>query len=88
MVGDSIVKNIAGWRLHKGVKSSVAVKSILGATTKGMKYHVEDCLEDNSPDSIILHVGINNFKNKESAEDIANDIMDLAISIRNQKTNE
>ena len=34
-----------------------------------------------------MHVGTNNLKNKESVEDIANDIMDVAISIRNEKTN-
>ena len=53
------------------MKSSVAVKSIPGATTKGMKHHIKGCLEDNSPDSIILHVGTDNLKNKESVEDIA-----------------
>ena len=37
--------------------------------------------------SIILHIGTNNLKNKESVEDIANDIMDVAIFIRNEKTN-
>ena len=41
----------------------------------------------NTLDSVMLHVGSNNFKNKESANDIANDIMDVAISIRNEKTN-
>ena len=69
------------------MKSSVAVKSIPGATTKGMKHHIKGCLEDNSPDSIILLVGTSNLKNKESAEDIANDIVDVAIFIRNEKTN-
>ena len=48
---------------------------------------VKGCLEDNSPDSVILHVRINNVKNKESLEDIANDIMDITIFIRNEKTN-
>ena len=52
-----------------------------------MKHHVKGCLEDNSPDSIILHVVTNNLKNKESVEDIANDIMGVAMSIRNEKTN-
>ena len=52
-----------------------------------MKHHVKGCLEDNSPDSIILHVVTNNLKNKESVEDIANDIMGVAVSIRNEKTN-
>ena len=69
------------------MKSSVAVKSIPGATTKGMKHHIKGCLEDNSPDSIILHVGTNNLKNKESVEDIANDITDNAIFIRNEESN-
>ena len=73
IVGDSIVKNIEGWRLNKGIKFSVAVKSIPGATTKGMEHHIKGCLENNSPDSIILHVETNNLKNKESVEDIAND---------------
>ena len=87
IVGDSIIKNIEGWRLNKRMKSSVAVKSIPGATTKGIKHHIKGCLEDNSPDSIILHVGTNNLKNKESVEDIANDITDNAIFIRNEESN-
>ena len=62
--GDSIVKNIERWRLIKRMKSSVAVKSIPGATTNGMKHPIKGCLEDNFPDSIILHVGTNNLKNK------------------------
>ena len=86
ILGDSIVKNIEEWRFNKRIKSSVAVKSISGATTKGMKRHMKGCLEDNSPDSIILHVGTRNLKNKESV-DIDNDIMDVEISTRNEKTN-
>ena len=50
ILGDSIVKNIEVWRLNKRMKSSVAVKSIPGATTKGMKHHIKGCLEGNSPD--------------------------------------
>ena len=34
-----------------------------------------------------MHVGTNNLKNKESVEDIANDIMGIAIFIRNEKNN-
>ena len=74
-------------RLNKRMKSSVAVKSIPSATAKGMKYHIKGCLEDNAPDSAILHVGTNNLKNKESVEDIANDIMDTAIFVTKEKTN-
>ena len=69
------------------MNSFVAVKSIPGARTKGVKHHIKGCLEDSSPDSVILHVGTNNLKSKESVEDIANDIMDIGIFIRNEKTN-
>ena len=87
LIVDAIVKNIDGWRLNKKMKSSVAVKSIAGATIKNMRRHIKGCLEDNSPDSVVLHVGTNNIKNKESIEDIANNIMDDAIFIRIEKTN-
>lgn len=69
------------------MKSFAAKKSMPGATTKGMKHHVKGCLEDSSPYWHILHVGTNNYKNKKSAEDIANDIINLEISIRNEKNN-
>ena len=48
IAGDSIVKNIEGWRLNKRMKSFVAVKSIPGATTESMKHHIKGCLENNS----------------------------------------
>ena len=73
LIAEAMVKNIDGWRLNKKMKSSVAVKSIAGATTKNMRRHIKGRLEDNSPDSVILHVGTNNIKNKESVEDIAVD---------------
>ena len=84
IIGDSIVKNVEGWRLSKRMKSTVHVKSIFGATTKGMKHHVRGCLEGNSSDTAIFHFGTNNLKNYESAEDIATDIMNLAISVKNE----
>ena len=67
------------------MKSTVHVKSIPGATMKGMKHHVRGCLEDNSPDTTIIHFKTNNLKNNESAEDIRTGIMDLAISVKNEK---
>ena len=50
-----------------------------------MKNHVRGCLEDNSPDTVILHFGTNNLKNNESAEHIATDIIDLARSVENEE---
>ena len=50
-----------------------------------MKNHVRGCLEDNSPDTVILHFGTNNLKNNKSAENIATDIIDLARSVENEE---
>ena len=50
-----------------------------------MKNHVRGCLEDNSPDTVILHFGTNNLKNNESAENIATDIIDLVRSVENEE---
>ena len=85
IIGDSIVENIEGWRLNERIKSTVHVKSFSGATTKGMKHHVRGCLEDNPPDTAIIRSGTNNLKNNESAEDIATDIMNLAMSVKNEE---
>ena len=85
IIGDTILKNVEGWRLNKRMKSTVHVKSIPGATTKGMKHHVRGCLEDNSPDRAINHFRTNNLKNNESVEDITTDVMNLTISVKNER---
>ena len=43
------------------------VCSIIGATIKVMEYHVMGCLEDESPDTILLLHGANNLRSEESA---------------------
>ena len=67
------------------MKFTVHAKSIPGAKTKDIKHHVRGCFEDNSPDTAILHFGANNLKNNERAEDIATDIMNLAVSVKKEK---
>ena len=62
------------------MKSAVAVKSIPGTTTKGMKHHVRGFLE-----TAILYFRTNNLKNNENAKDIATDIMNLEISIKQKR---
>ena len=79
------MKNIEGCRLNKRMKSTVHDKLIPSATTKGMKYHVRGCLEDNSSDTTILHFRTNNLKINESVDNTATDIMNLAISVKSEK---
>ena len=67
------------------MKSIASVYSISGATTKAMKHHVMGCLEDGSPDTILLHHGTNDLRNEESAEKIASNIINVALSAKNKK---
>ena len=64
--GDSIIKNFDGWRLNRRMNSVVSVRSISGATTKAMKHDVMGCLEDESPDMILLHHETNDLISEES----------------------
>ena len=63
----------------------VLVCLITDATTKAMKHHVMGCLEDGSPDTILLHHGTNDLRNEESAEKIASNIINVALSAKNKK---
>lgn len=80
IVSDSIINHIAGWRLNKIMKSAVSVRSIPGATIKDMLHHVKSCLEDTSPDNIMLHHGTKVKANENQAF-----ISDIVV--RNDKLN-
>ena len=82
---DSTNKNVDGWRLNQRMKSIVSVRSISGATTKAMKDHVMGYLEDGSPDTILLHHGTNDLRSEESAEKIASNVKNVALSAKNKK---
>ena len=55
------------------------------STAKGMKHHLREFLEDNYPGTTILHFRTSNLKNYENIKDIATDIMNLAVSVKNEK---
>ena len=50
-----------------------------------MVHHVKGCLEDISPDTVILHNGTNDLKSGNTSEKIATDIVNLALTIRSEK---
>ena len=68
------------------MKCTVTVRCIPGATTNAMKHHLKGCLEDSSPNSIILRCGTNNLKSDDNSEKIASDIVNLGLSVKNEKT--
>lgn len=83
---DSVVKHVQGWRLNERMRSSIPIRSISRATTKAIKYHLKGCLEDFSPDVIILHHGAKDLKSNSTSKDIAIDVVNLALSLKNKKT--
>ena len=83
ILGVSIIKKVDGWRLYKRMKSLVAVRSISGASSKGMAHHVKGCIEDDNPDSLILHHGTNDLVENADPEVIAKNIVNLAVSAKN-----
>ena len=84
--GDSIVQLVEGRRLNKRMKSTVSVRCIPGATTNAMKHHLKSCREDSYPDNIILHHGTNNLRSDNNSEKISSDIVNLGLSVKNEKT--
>ena len=84
ILGDSVIKNVDGQRLNRRTKSIVSVRSISGSTTKAMKHHVMRCLEDESPDTILLYHGTNNLRSEGSAEKIARNVINVALSAKNK----
>ena len=66
------------------MKSIVSVCSVSGAATKAMKHHVMGCLEDESPVSMLLLHGTNDLRSEESAEKIASNIINVALSAKNK----
>ena len=71
IVGESTVKHIDDWQLNKRMRSTVSLRSIPSATTKGLIHHVKGCLEDTSSDFIILHHGTNDLNGDSTSEEIA-----------------
>ena len=82
IIGDSMLKNILGWKLGKQVGHRVVVKSFAGATTSDMSHYVKPTIAKN-PDEILLHVGTNDV-GKLQPQVIAENIVDLARFITNE----
>ena len=77
IVGDSMIKNVQGWKLSKQIRT--VVKSFSGASVEDMVDYIKPTIK-NQPDEIILHVGTNNLK-KGNPREIAEKIVDLGHTI-------
>ena len=87
ILGDSFVKNIYGNAITKSIKHKrhVAVKHISGAKIDDIKHNVKPTQENDT--EIIIHVGINDLPGNKNSEEIANEIVKFASSIKTNKNN-
>jgi len=67
IIGDSILKNIHGYKIGAKIKQRIVVKAIPGSMTKDMKHYLKPSL-DRKPDRIVLHVGTNDLKSSTALE--------------------
>ncbi len=87
IIGDSIVKFVDGKQMHRSLQRSqnVLVKSFPGATTSHMKHHIVPCME-RKPDHVVLHIGCNDIRSKDTPSAIASRIVELANGVQNENT--
>ena len=86
VIGDSMIKDIEGFKMRNGMNSyeKVFVKPFSGATISCMHDYIKPTLKHN-PDVILLHVGTNDLRSSKSAEDIANELINLSTSIKTEE---
>ena len=62
IAGDSLIKNVQGWRVSKGMKVKTVVRAFSGASVEDMFDYIKPSIKHH-PEEIILHVGTNYLKN-------------------------
>ena len=80
-----MMKKLNGYLLTKKIKHKVVVKVRTFTTAKVscMQDHVKSTIRDINPQQIILHVGTNDLKTERTASQIAESMIDLTISLKN-----
>ena len=83
IMGDSMVKNIKPKFIRKNINRNekVYVNSFPGANVRKMHHYAVPSLEY-EPDQVILHIGTNELRSNKTTDDIANEIIDLALSMK------
>ena len=82
IAGDSLLKNLQGWKLSRG--HSVKVHTFPGCTTSDMFDYVKPLLRK-QPSEIYLHVGTNSISQPhQTARSTAEEIVDLASYIEKE----
>jgi len=85
VLGDSIVKDIKGYKLKPRLEKNerIYIKSFSGSTVNDMIDYARPTIRK-EPDLIILHVGSNDLRSEKTADNIASDVMKLALEMRTE----
>ena len=88
ILGDSIIKHVYGNAITKSIrhKKHVVVKHFSGAKIEDMKHYVKPT-QEKKPAQIIIHVGNNDLPGNKNSEEIANEIVGFANSIKTSENN-
>ena len=85
IIGDAIIKDIKGWDIKGWELSNKSEKFVVkffgGATTKAMESYIQLAIE-RAPSNVILHCGTNDLKTSTDPEQIAENIINLAKSMK------
>ena len=88
ILGDSIVKNVYGNAITKWVKhrKHVVVKHFSGAKIDDMKHYVKPT-QEKQPALVIVHIGTNDLSSNKNSDEIADEIVNFAKSIKTDENN-
>ena len=82
-----MIKYLNGWEMSKKVNNlgcKIYVNHFAGTKTTCMKDFMQPSLR-NVPNHFTIHVGTNDLNSDKTAESIANSIIDLATSLKNDQ---
>ena len=88
ILGDSIIKNVYGNAITKSIKHKkhVVVKHFSESKIEDMKHYVKPT-QEKKPAQIIIHVGTNDLPGNKNPDEIANEIVGFANSIKTSENN-
>ena len=83
IIADSTLKRMDRRSVFSGVHDSyIKIKCHPGATPRRLHHYLLYDLEESKNDIVMVHVGTNSIMGKESAETIADDIYNVALTCR------
>ena len=87
ILGDSIVKDLQSHKMKRSEQArneKLFVKSISGTTVADMIDYARPTVRK-EPDLIVLHAGTNDLCSNKTADNIASDVMKLALELKPEK---